>query len=258
MSNEVKKPTVTKARPIEKDSKEDKKGFFSYKKKPKKPSQISSSKLVLPKVFDTNKQKLSKVKKPTQLPRSRTTKQIKTTRKKRQSTSRVKNNKTIFIGLVVALIGFAGYRSIYKRNTNLGGFISSTQSETGLLEARDTSANDAPFTTVTPNTVEGRLKTKFDSEKGFYSFQEEVSNKVITVSQTAVPNNYTLDVQLLLQNTEYSSAFPIKTNKGNTYVLTLEGSLLQQAFFKYKNSLVSVYATEGLPNNVWIEYINSL
>ncbi len=260
MSNEAKKPAVTKAGHTETKTPEVRKGFFVRRKKSKTSSQIINNKATISEgLVGTKNRTPAKQKHSKQLNKSKRTTRTNKTRQQRTGSSLKLNRRTVFVGIaaVLALV-IVGYSIVSNDKQQSAGSASSAKTEAQLLDARDGSSGGAPFATVSPGTTEGKLRTQFDAEKGFYSFQEEVNGKIITVSQTVVPSDFILDVQSLLETTKYSSASSLETNKGTTYILMLDGSLLQQVFFKYNNFLVSVYAVEGLPNNAWIEYINSL
>ncbi len=254
MSRELKKPVVTKAGVIKPKTPKPMKGFFSRRNKSSLPRPTVKTKLKTSSKDTFATVVKSRVVNSGKLP-PRAGK-----RKRLDGTTRLQLNKrSALISLTALVLLVAIFSITLGRGKELVGFTDSDSTSSDLLGTKDSDPEvAAPFATVNPGTEEGKLRAKFDSERGFYSFQEVVGSKTITVSQSAVPADFVLDVKTLLQTTEYSSATSLKTSKGDVYILVLEKSLLQQAFFKYNDSLVSIYATEGLPNEAWTSYIDSL
>lgn len=210
----------------------------------------------------------SKVKQPDKKIAKRlkkTSKKIKKSRVgKKTKISKRKNNPKLATAIItislVTVLSVLGVSFVKHRNTS-GGFISSESTKTNLLGDKSTVSSEdkrPDFVQIDPTTDAGDLRSHYDPDKGFYSFQEELNGKLITVNQQPLPEDFKLTADMLLSQTEYDSVGSFETNKGTVYITTAESGPQQAIEFVFENLLIFITTNEQVTQQEWVSYINSL
>lgn len=268
MSGEVPKPVVTKAgkKPVAKPAEVKKTGLFSRSKKQnaaktKKPPADKKKLSRADRKRAKAAQKKTKQATVTSKPEVKgTTRQPKTTKKSsskrvtRHRRGRLPKKAKLFMGAgVVALMAFIAYSIA---NPSAITKISSDNTESGLLGDTNVVAVDPDFDTLNPSSEDA--DKRYDPERGFSSFRDELNGKLITVNQQPVPANFELSADILLAQTEYSSIGRLETNNGSVYIARADTGAQHAIAFKFKNLLIFITTTHEISNAEWQKYVNEL
>ncbi len=261
MSGEMKKPVVTKAGHTEIESEESKRGFFSRRKKPKKPTSTSSSKAKT----ESKEAKTTTEAQKQNIAGKKSRKRAKKQRahKKRSSNTLQFNKRLVFISITGLALVILGYGIATNSKHDSTGFTSSDQSESGLLgdQAQALGICRKPEFKVLLMKDIPCEQQQYDVEIGAFFFQDMFQGVVITTNQLQLPPELALTPNaiknLALSKEGVSSIAQLETNKGPIYLGNLESGG-QVAIFDFDNLLLFIESTSVVSPEAWVEYINTL
>lgn len=295
MSGEVPKPVVTKAgnKPVERPI-EQKKGLFSRsKKKQNKPKSSKRADKKLAKQ-EKNRQKAKQQAEAAQTARKSKSQSVssgetakktkKLTRFHRKSVNpaviapetkqkgadsvnsgvkhhpsrkvrRLSRKSQVIGGLAVAVLLGLMVFGVTRPNDN--GQVSSDSTEADLLGDTTVVVTDSDFTTI-GSATSGDASTRYDTERGYFSFRDNVAGQVVTVNQQPVPPGVKLTADILLQDNDWTSVGQFDTQKGPVYIARVEDSPTHAVAFEFKDLWIFIRTDFDISTQQWVDYINSL
>jgi len=141
----------------------------------------------------------------------------------------------------------------------------------GLISGTTDQKNDSPDVqgvSVAPEIAEPTFETiaapenvqaRFDQARQVASFQDTLAGSPVVVSQQQVPDNEKSNELFLLKVAQsFGISKEFQSDKGGVFIGDNQEQQVQTALFRYKDLLVFIQTESIYPNDVLVEYINSL
>ena len=161
---------------------------------------------------------------------------------------------------VLVLLG--GFMALTGGGDSKGSEVAVSELETGAVQGAETPV-DPTFDVIIPKDGELTSAIKFDPSQGVASYQDQVNEHALTVSQQPLTDaqKEDRDAELTRVSVALLADISFETQFGTTYLTNTapDGTTSQVVFFMTEELLVFI-RTGGstLTPDEWVEYINSI